>query len=114
LVTCPPVEGDHLVSLQPYTVDGPIGSGYGLPDALGNLVEVLPVSDTLTINCVAVLPTPTPAPTPASVGGVSFAPPSDGADSAFDTTAATALVTGAVALTATAWYARRRFSRTAA
>jgi hypothetical protein len=88
----------------------PLGSGY---KRTGDAAISVP-PDSLTINCVAVLPTPTPGPpTPASVGGVSFAPPGDGGanGSAIDTAALLVLTTGVFALTAAAWYARRRVHR---
>lgn len=102
-VTCPQTPVANHLELIPY---GPIpltnGSTYRLLATNNMPGKILPMSDTLTINCVESVPTP------ASVGGVSFPPPSDGADRAFDTTAATALGAVAVALAATAWYARRR------
>lgn len=72
---------------------------------------VIPLSDSITIDCVGHFFPPTPVPpTPASVGGISFAPPSDGsgARGLVDITTLAVLATGAAALTAAAWYARRR------
>jgi hypothetical protein len=75
------------------------------------VAEQIALSDAITVDCIQQAPTPTPVPpTPASVGGVSFAPPGSGGrgDGFVDTAALLVLATGAVALTATAWHARRR------
>ena len=72
-----------------------------------------PLSDTITVDCALpseITPPPAATPTPPSVGGVSFQPPliGPGASGALDTTAALALIGGAVALTSAVRYVRRR------
>jgi hypothetical protein len=111
-MSCPESAGVNTLRLRPYRDNFPIGTGFKL--AAPDFRNLGSNEDVITINCVAVLPTPTPGPpTPASVGGVSFAPPGDGGanGSAIDTAALLVLTTGVFALTAAAWYARRRVHR---
>jgi hypothetical protein len=78
------------------------------------VAEQIALSDAISVDCVGPSSAPTAAPTPASVGGVSFAPPGAGAgdgssaDGSVDTATLLVLTTGAVAIAAAGWHARRR------
>jgi hypothetical protein len=113
--TASPTAG-HTVTL----VHGaPNGAGI-LDDGGGTVVDTDP-NEVLTINCVEPTPTPSPTPTPApgvggmvELGGSSDAPAqASGSSSGSDYTAlvAAAVLAAVVALTATGWYARRRWLR---